>query len=157
MEIRVFKEADSNQVRKLINSIMRQEFSDEEKVYFQDDLQNISKTYGGEKEVFFVAEEANDIIGTVAIKEEEDGVALLRRLFVHSDYRSRKYGQTLLEKAIHFCQQQHYRIINFRSTNRMKPAIELCKKNGFHERAKIDLGPFQIIKLTLNINQQDEI
>jgi N-acetylglutamate synthase-like GNAT family acetyltransferase len=156
MEIRVFKEADSNQVRKLINSIMSQEFSDEEKVYFQDDLQNISKTYGGKKEVFFVAEEGNEIIGTVAIKEEEDGIALLRRLFVHSDYRSRKYGQTLLEKSIHFCQQQHYRIINFRSTDRMKPAIELCKKNGFHERAKIDLGSFQIIKLTLNISQ-DEI
>ena len=156
METRVFKEADSDQVRKLINSIMSQEFSDEEKVYFQDDLQNISKTYGGKNEVFFVAEEGNEIIGTVAIKEEEDGIALLRRLFVHSDYRSRKYGQGLLEKAIHFCQQQHYRIINFRSTDRMKPAIELCKKNGFHERAKIDLGSFQIIKLTLNISQ-DEI
>ena len=156
MEIRVFKEADSDQVRKLINSIMRQEFSDEEKVYFQDDLQDISKSYGGKKEVFFVAEEGNGIIGTVGIKEEEDGVALLRRLFVHSDYRSRKYGQGLLEKAIHFCQQQHYRIINFRSTDRMKPAVELCKKNGFHERAKIDLGSFQIIKLTLNISQ-DEI
>lgn len=156
MEIRVFKEADSNQVRKLINLIMGQEFSDEEKVYFQEDLQNISKTYGGKKEVFFVAEEGNDIIGTVAIKKEEDGVALLRRLFVDSDYRSRKYGQTLLEKAIHFCQQQNYRIINFRSTDRMKAAIELCRKNGFHERAKINLGSFQIIKLTLNINQ-DEI
>ena len=132
---------------------MRQEFSEEEKVYFQDDLQNISKTYGGKKEVFFVAEEENEIIGTVGIKEEEDGVALLRRLFVHSDYRSRKYGQTLLEKAIHFCQQQNYRIINFRSTDRMKPAIELCKKNGFHERTKIDLDSFQIIKLTLNISQ----
>ena len=156
MEIRVFKEADSDQVRELINSIMGQEFSNEEKVYFQDDLQNISKTYGGKKEVFFVAEEGSEIIGTAGIKEEGGGVALLRRLFVHSDYRSRKYGQTLLEKAIHFCQQQHYRIINFRSTDRMKPAIELCKKNGFHERAKIDLGSFQIIKLTLNISQ-DEI
>ena len=151
MEIRVFNEIDSEQIRELIDLVMKQEFSKEEKVYSQDDLKDISKTYGGKKEVFFVAEEGNKIIGTVAIKEEGDGVALLRRLFVHSDYRSRKYGQTLLERAIDFCQQQHYRVINFKSTDRMKPAIELCKKKGFHERAKIDLGSFQIIKLSLNI------
>lgn len=151
MKVRLFQERDEEQVKNLVTSIMKGEHSEEESAYPENDLNEISVVYGGRKDVFIVAEEEDKIIGTVAIKQESDDVALLRRLFVNPQYRGRGHGLSLLNEAVNFCKQHHYRVINLRSTDRMKQAIELCKKKGFVERSRVNFGPFQIVKLTLSI------
>ncbi len=150
MRIRAFKESDGVQVRSLISSTMRNEFGMELRAYPEDDLNDISGSYGGKGDTFFVAVQDKNIIGTVAIKEEDKRVALLRRLFVHPKYRKKGYGLKLIEAAIDFCKRQRYRVIVFRSTDRMSRANSLCERMGFIERARVDFGGFQILKFTLN-------
>lgn len=150
MQIRVFKESDGDKVGELISSIMRNEFGMESRAYPENDLNDIPRCYGGKRDAFFVVEQDKKIIGTVAIKEEDTGVALLRRLFVHPEYRKQGCGLKLIEAAIDFCKRQRYRVIVFRSTGRMSRANSLCKRMGFLERARVNFDGFQILKFTLN-------
>lgn len=150
MRIRVFKESDGAKVRSLISSVMRNEFGMESRAYPENDLNDILGSYGAKRDAFFVAEQDKKIIGTVAIKEEDNRVALLRRLFVHPEYRKKGYGLKLIEAAIDFCKRQRYRVIVFRSTDRMSRANSLCERMGFLERARVDFNGFQILKFALN-------
>jgi len=52
MLIRTFREADGAKVKELISSIMKNEFGQESRAYPEDDLNDISRAYGGERDVF---------------------------------------------------------------------------------------------------------
>lgn len=150
MRIRKFKDADGQEVKRLILSILKKEFALDAEAYPETDLDNIPETYGGIRDVFFVAEEEGKIVGTVGVKEEAQRVALLRRLFVHPKYRRRKFGSNLLERALDFCKNKGYHEIIFRSTTRMVSAINLCRKKGFLETEQANLGEIKIVKFTFN-------
>lgn len=150
MQVRIFKEGDGPGVKELVDSIMKGEFGEESGAYPEDDLLNIPKTYGGPKDVFLVACEGGSVVGTAAIKGDSEDVALLRRLFVHPAYRQKGYGRRLLKKTIDFCRGNGYRVIVFRSTDRMAQANNLCRKMGFVERARVNFGGFEILKFTFS-------
>ena len=146
MSIRRFAEEDHDDVIGLIKGIMTQEFAQDSYAYPTTDLDTISETYGGLGEAFFVAVDGKKVIGTVGIKKEDDRIALLRRFFVSPDYRGKQIGMKLMQRALQFCEEVGYDEFVFRTTSRMNKAIELCKKNGFIQRAKIQLGPIELFK-----------
>ena len=151
-EIRPVKNADVPQVLKLIQTILESEFGKEAAVYPQIDLYDLESSYGGNRDRFFVAEKSGHIIGTVAIKEEDEKVALLRRVFVDPRYRGKGYGLRLVEEAIEFCKKKRYKKISFRGTSRMTMAISLCRKKGFQEDDRVAMEDFQIIRYTLRLS-----
>lgn len=144
--IRRFAEEDHDEVVALIQGVMAQEFSEDTHAYPTADLDSIKETYGGLGEAFFVAVDGKRIVGTVGIKREDDRIAFLRRMFVSPDYRGQKIGSKLIERALQFCEEVGYGEFVFRTTSRMTKAIDLCKKNGFVQRAKIELGPIELFK-----------
>lgn len=144
--IRRFSDGDHDEVIGLIKGVMSDEFSQDAYAYPTADLDTISETYGGLGEAFFVAVDGKKIIGTVGIKKEDDRIAMLRRLFVSADYRGQKVGSKLIQRALQFCEEVGYDEFVFRTTSRMTKAIDLCKKNGFIQRAKIQLGPIELFK-----------
>ena len=146
ISIRRFAEEDHDAVVELIKGIMSREFAQDAYAYPTADLDTIPSTYGGLGEAFFVAVDGKKIIGTVAVKKEDDRIALLRRLFVSTDYRGKKIGAKLIQHALNFCEEVGYGEFVFRTTSRMTQAIELCKKNGFQQRAKVQLGPIELFK-----------
>ncbi len=150
-EIRPVKNADVPQILKLIKTILEGEFGKEASVYPQIDLYDLEASYGGDRDQFLVADKGGHIIGTVAIKEEDDKVALLRRVFVDPRYRGKGYGLRLVEEAIAFCKKKRYKKISFRGTTRMAMALSLCKKKGFQEVDRVAMEDFQIILCTLRI------
>ncbi len=146
ISIRRFADGDRDEVISLIQGVMSQEFSQDAYAYPTADLESISDTYGGLGEAFFVAVDGKKIVGTVGIKKEDDRIAFLRRIFVSPDYRGKKIGSKLIERALQFCEEVGYEEFVFRTTSRMTKAIDLCKKNGFVQRAKIQLGPIELFK-----------
>lgn len=153
VQIRPAKPADDKAIRELIAGILEKEFAAAEKDYFGSDVQNVSKTYAGDGDCFFVASSNGEIVGTAGIKREDDRNALLRRIFVRDDFRGRKIGSQLILNAVQFCRKEGYGEIIFKSTSRMKDAIRLCEANGFIRRATIRLGSLDLFKFTLHLEE----
>lgn len=151
MNIRKFEQKDADAVKSLILSILTGEYPFAKKAYSESDLNNISETYSGPRDTFFVLDMDNNIIGTIGVKEENPDSALIRRFFVASEFRRKGYGKKLMEEALGFCRSKGYKHAVFQGTNRMIQAIELCKKAGFSEREHIDMGGFFIYKFILDL------
>lgn len=149
--IRRSEKEDDSAVVDLISGIMDNEFHDAKHAYPIEDVECIEKAYGGIGEAFFVAvdKQTHKIVGTVAIKKEDARVALLRRLFVAPTHRNLKIGKRMIDRALEFCREVGYEEVVFKTTSRMSGAIDLCRKNGFIQRAHIVLGPVELIKLSL--------
>ncbi len=151
--IRRSVQEDDAAVVDLICGIMDKEFHDAKHAYPTEDVECIEKAYGGIGEAFFVAVEnqSRKVVGTVAVKKEDGRVALLRRLFVAPTHRNLKIGKRLIDRALEFCREVGYEEVVFKTTSRMSGAIDLCRKNGFVQRAHIVLGPVELIKLSLSL------
>jgi len=148
IEIRKIRKGEEESAKKLIDSIMRSEFSGALTSYPTDDLDAIQDHYGGLGEAFLVAVDGNRIVGTVAVKREDERTALLRRVFVDPANRKQRIGFQLMKKAIDFCSEVGYQEVIFKTTSEMKAANKLCQDNGFQEKARIPLGPTALIKFT---------
>src|SRR3989338_5078861 len=151
MQVRKFEAKDGEDVKDLILSILTKEYPFDKSVYETSDIADIKEAYGGVRDIFFVIESDDDVIGTVGVKEDAKDTALLRRLFVKPSCRRKGYGSLLLSKAINYCRRNNFKQVVFRATGRMAQAINLLKKSGFKEIEKIDLGGFQIYKFALNL------
>ena len=151
MQIRKFTETDGPKIKELILSILEKEYPFDRKAYSDTDLENIYASYSGPRDTFFVIEKDGRIIATAGIKEDSGHIALLRRVFVDPDERRKGYGSNLLDETIKFCREAGYKELAFRTTSKMVQAIELCKKKGFKEIEKIDLGGFFIHKFKLTL------
>ncbi|MFH1847625.1 MAG: GNAT family N-acetyltransferase [Candidatus Omnitrophota bacterium] len=151
MEARKFCAEDGGKVKELILSILEKEYPFDRKAYSDTDLDSIGEVYGGPREIFYVIDVNGRLVGTAGIKEDSKEVALLRRVFVDPKERRKGYGSLLLEETIRFCKKMEYRHLVFRTTSKMEQAILLCKKKGFAEKEKLDLGGFSIHKFELDL------
>ena len=151
MKVREYKKEDSENVRNLIFSILEKEYPFDRIAYKDTDINDISGTYGGEGDKFFVAEKAEKVVGTIGVKQDASDTALIRRLFVSESHRKQGLGSALLKEAIAFCKSEGYKTVIFRATDRMKSAMDLCKKTGFKETDNLEVSGFHIHKFDLKI------
>lgn len=151
VEIKKFQSEDQKAVVELIDSIMKQEFHEDQGAYPIQDIESIEKSYGKIGDVFFVAKSQGKVIGTVAIKKEDERTGLLRRLFVAASHRKKRIGEMLIDRALQYCREVGYQELVFKTTSRMKGAIQLCSKKGFVQRAKLDLGEIELLRYTLSL------
>ncbi len=145
--LRPFRNEDQEGVKALILAILEKEYPFDKSAYSDSDLLKIGETYGGSRNTFLVIEESSRIVGTVGVKEDAKGEALIRRLFVDASHRGHGYGTALLNRAVDFCRERGYKRIYFRCTDRMSEAMKLCLKKGFKETEKLEIGGFNIHKL----------
>ncbi|MCI0595131.1 MAG: GNAT family N-acetyltransferase [candidate division Zixibacteria bacterium] len=157
IDIRRYHAEDEQGVRDLISQIMAEEFREDQEAYPLDDVEDIERTYGGLGEAFFVAAADRKIVGTVAIKKENERVALLRRLFVSVPYRKQRLGLKLIDFALAFCDKVGYDEIVFKTTSRMKAAIQVCRKRGFAPRAKLQLGNIELMKFARSVRDGKKV
>jgi len=142
--VRRFKQEDSEGVKTLILSILAQEYPFDKNAYADSDIFDITGTYSGGKNAFFVFQEGKRIVGTAGIKSDSEKIALLRRLFVDPKYRRKGIGASLLTKSVEFCRDNGYEEIVFRATDRMKDAIKLLTNKGFTEKERLEVAGFHI-------------
>ena len=149
--IRRFVVEDGEAIKQLVTDIMDHEFHADKAAYPIDDLLEINRTYGGLGEAFFVAVSGARVIGSVAVKKEDDRIALMRRLFVATEFRKQQIGLKLIDRVLKFCDEVGYQEVIFRTTSRMEGAAKICQKRGFVQRAKIQMGPMELLKFYLAI------
>lgn len=115
----------------LVQTILKQEFPQDQKAYPVGDLQNLEKSYAGTGDFFLVAEEEGRVIGTCGVKADGEKTAILRRFFVDSGHRGRGVGRGLLERALAICREKKFKKVVIRTSASMEQAIRVCRKAGF--------------------------
>jgi ribosomal protein S18 acetylase RimI-like enzyme len=126
MGIRQYQNSDQIELKKFILKVLK-EFGYGYQRETDYDLDNPAQFY----EIFYILEEADKIIGSIAIKNIGNEVAELKRLYVDHKYRGQGYGAKLLDLALKYSKEhQYYKVILDTSTNFDK-AILLYKSRGF--------------------------
>jgi len=134
MNIRDYKDNDSQDLKNILEHFLKEEIASKLEGISEEDLNNVKMAYANTRDIILVAEEDNQAIGFIAIKEESDDTALIRRLLIHQGYRQRKFGTNLLHRGLDVAKIKGYKKISFRSTELMKPILSLLFKNGFKEK-----------------------
>ncbi|OGW87223.1 MAG: hypothetical protein A3C35_06950 [Omnitrophica bacterium RIFCSPHIGHO2_02_FULL_46_11] len=147
--IRKCQSSDEPAARELIVNVLQREFPKDAQNIPSDDLDDIGSSYGKLGEAFFIALSNGKIVGTVGIKQEDERTAFLRRLFVAPEFRRKQIGSQLIERAVEFCREVGYDEIIFKTTSTMDKAVRLCEKRGFVPKAKLGVGPVQLLKFAL--------
>lgn len=131
IKIRKYEKEDKERVIKLVRKVLFEIFNTEAENI--EDLENIEQEYFENNGVFYVVEDNGKIIGTIAVKKEEDNIARIKRMFIDKEYRKQGIGQRLLDRIIEFCKNKGYKKIILSTHQQMQEAIEFYKKNEFKE------------------------
>jgi len=153
MNIRNYKDNDSQDLKNILEHFLKEEVASKLEEISDEDLSGLTMAYANTRDIILVAEEDNQAIGFIAIKEESDETALIRRLLVHQGYRQRKFGTNLLHRGLDVAKIKGYKKISFRSTELMKPILSLLYKNGFKEKSFQEIEGHRIVELSKDIDK----
>ena len=95
------------------------------------------KAHGG----FWIAEENGKVIGTIGCKRMNDSGCVLKKFFVHREFRGRKIGLQLYNTFLAFCHGQHLHQIVLDTPSIATRSHRFYRQAGFHEITKDQL-PF---------------
>lgn len=152
MIIRSWKQSDCPQIVELVAAILKQEFPKAQSAYPMEDLKDLSKNYAGENDAFLVAEEGGRVIGTCGVKADGSKTAILRRLFVLSEYRGKGVGRSLLQESLVFCRKKKFREVIIRTSDTMERAVRLCRAAGFKPDGDWSLGGVTLVRYRLGLS-----
>lgn len=140
IEFRRYTSGDFKSVKNLIEEVLAEHNFKISVGGLQKDLEllNSGSNYDNEKSSFWVAVDNKNVIGTVAIRNKDNKVAELKRLYVHKDYRGLGIGKKLYMLAESFAKDKGYQYLWLDSSRRFKDAAKLYKKNGFKLLAELD-------------------
>jgi putative acetyltransferase len=110
---------------------------------FDSELNFIDLQYNKPKGVLIIAYSKNSPIGCVGIREFEDDIAELKRMFVKTEFRGQKIGLKLLEFAINFATELKYKKIRLDTLSTMTQAQNLYRTMGFYEIPPYRLNPIE--------------
>src|SRR5688500_15687976 len=67
---------------------------------FEDELKNLPGKYAPPTGRLYLAADGDEIAGCIALRQIEDGICEMKRLFVHEKFRGRRVGKLLIERVI---------------------------------------------------------
>ena len=98
------------------------------------EMNDVQKNYFENGGVFLVAVEEGHIIGTGAVKNLEDGVCEIKRLWLLSQYQGQGIGYRIMQKLIDFARQKKYKIMRLETDPIIQTrAVDFYKQLGFYE------------------------
>jgi len=139
--IRPFRMNDEQQVVDLIVSIQQKEFNIPITAEDQPDLRNIPNYYQKNQGNFWVAFHNENVVGTIALLDIDNGQSALRKMFVHQHYRGSEKGiaRNLLKTLLDWAKSRRFQEIYLGTTPYFLAAHRFYEKNGFTEISKKDL------------------
>ncbi|MBS1555917.1 MAG: GNAT family N-acetyltransferase [Bacteroidetes bacterium] len=100
---------------------------------FENELKQLHVQYNKPTGALILAFQGETAIGCVGVRQFDNGVAELKRMFVLPDYRKSKIGQRLLEEALKAADELGYQKIRLDTLQDMVAARSLYRQNGFYE------------------------
>ena len=99
-----------------------------------EDMDDIQHNYFEKGGIFLVLTQDRRIIGTGAIRQLEDKICELKRLWLLTEYHNKGLGYRMLQELLAFARGMGYERIRLETDpNHQKRAAEFYKRLGFYE------------------------
>jgi N-acetylglutamate synthase-like GNAT family acetyltransferase len=136
-----YRDIYQTEAEQLILNIQQNEFHIPITIEEQPDLKDIPEFYQKDNGNFWVALNDNRVVGTVALLNIGNFRAVLRKMFVHADFRGKQYGigQMLLNTMSAYATEKRFTEILLGTTEKFTAAQRFYEKNGFTEISKKSL------------------
>jgi len=141
MEITGYQSRYRQQIIDLILHIQNDEAGIGLPIEEQPDLLDIPFYYQKNGGGFWLAVEDDTVIGTIALMNEGNGNAVLKKFFVAEEYRSKKVGYTLYMQLIQFAKNAGIKTIVLDTPSVAKKSHRFYERAGF-VRIQKDMLPF---------------
>jgi putative acetyltransferase len=144
MTIKTYQEAHKEQIASLIINIQRGEFNVPITLSDQPDLANIPSFYQIKNGDFWVAEnDLGEVVGTIALIDIGENEGVIRKMFVHKDFRGKTHGvaQSLFNALFEKAKKHQMHALYLGTIDRLAAAIRFYERNGFSLIEKQDLPP----------------
>lgn len=140
-EITTSTVAETEQIIDLILTIQQQEFNIPITATDQPDLNEIDQFYKAPGGEFWIAKDQDQVIGSIALINIGDGIGVIRKMFVHKDYRGKEKGiaQKLLDTLIAYAGAKGINAIYLGTVEKLQAAIRFYERNGFIPIEKANL------------------
>lgn len=109
---------------------------------FSEELTSLEKMYGPAKGAAFLLMHNQAPVGCIAVRELEEGIAEIKRMFVEIPLRGKGYGKQLLKASLDAAKSLGYIKARLDTLDYMKPAINSYKRAGFYEIPAYRHNPF---------------
>jgi putative acetyltransferase len=142
MIIKTYQDEHKEQIASLIINIQRGEFNVPITLADQPDLANIPSFYQIKKGDFWVAEnDLGEVVGTIALIDIGENEGVIRKMFVHRDFRGKTHGvaQALFNTLFERAQEADMNGLYLGTIARLEAAIRFYERNGFTPIEKQDL------------------
>jgi N-acetylglutamate synthase-like GNAT family acetyltransferase len=132
IDIRHYRPEDRDDLIALVLPIQRDEFGLAITAAEQPDL-DVANYFKGGASSFWIASDGARLVGSVGLLDIGDGMAALRKMFVHADYRGQAHGlaQRLLETLLAAARAGGIVEVLLGTTERFVAAHRFYEKNGF--------------------------
>lgn len=110
---------------------------------FEEEMATFPNMYSPPRGSLLLAVHIDEIAGCVALRELEDDVCEMKRLYVRNRYRGLKIGKKLAWAIISSGRDAGYRVMRLDTVSSMTEAIGLYKSLGFKEIKPYRYNPIQ--------------
>jgi len=111
---------------------------------FNQELANIQEQYARPKGVLYIAyDSSQNPIGCFGIRQFEDSICELKRMYLKSTYRGLGIGKQLLLKSIEVGRELGYTKMRLDTLPTMQSAIGLYQSIGFYEILPYRFNPIE--------------
>ena len=144
IEIRRIKPDEGPAAKRVIYRVAHDIFQDprslEESIAYHEsrgelkDMDDIQRNYFEKGGIFLVMLDDNHLIGTGAIRQLEDDICELKRLWLLSQYHGKGLGYRMLQELFSFAREKGYKRIWLQTDAvQQSRALEFYRRLGFHE------------------------
>ena len=108
---------------------------------FEKELQTLHEVYSPPQGCIILAKQNDVTVGCVALKQIDDGVCEMKRLYVRPEARGEGFGRKLVEELIRFARKSSYTTMKLDTVSKLKEAISLYRSFGFVETSPYVYNP----------------
>ena len=98
---------------------------------FNEELETLPEDYGPPHGCLLLAQQADALVGCVALRKSGDGICEMKRLYVRPGHRASGLGRILVEAIIEHARRQGYQQMRLDTVPSMEAARALYASIGF--------------------------
>ena len=100
---------------------------------FSEELESLSEMYGPPKGALLLAYVEDQPVGVVGLREFEQGIAEMKRMYVLEGYQGMGFGKALTQAFLDHARDLGYQRVRLDSIRELDGALRLYRRFGFEE------------------------